>query len=550
MSPPVKDNYEDLRLRCARQEQQILELDAKVRWWEEQHRLALHRQFAASAERTSAVQKALVFNEAEAITDATLLVPEPSVETITYKRRKQKGRREAQIKNLPVETIPYTLPEDEQVCPHCDGPLHAMGEEVRQELKIVPAQVSLVKHVRVKYACRHCQKEETETPIRIASMPVAAFPNSLASPSAVAHIISQKFVEGLPLYRQERAFARQGIALSRQTIANWMLKGADWLETIYDRLHALLLRRDILHADESTLQVLHEPGRAATTNSYLWLYRSGRDGPPTGASAGCSSPTGPIVLFDYQPTRAGEHPKRYLDGFRGYLHADGYSGYDGLTVDRQPDATTSPSGIVLAGCWSHARRGFTEALTALPADVKKSGKKTIADQGLTFCNKLFKIERDLKDATATERHAEREKRSRPLLDDFRKWLDQQAQIVVPKSATGEAVAYCLNQWGKLTTFLKDGRLEIDNNRAERSIKPFVIGRKNWLFANTPRGAKASATIYSIVETAKENGLNPYAYLTYLFEQLPNIDREDQNAVDQLLPWAEQVSARFRVPSKN
>lgn len=535
VSLPVKDN--DVIVENARLKQENLELAAQLRWWQEQHRLALHRQFAASAERTAAVQKALVFNEAEAITDAALLVPEPSVETITYQRRKQKGRREAELQNLPAETITYTLPKDEQLCPNCDGALHTMGEEVRQELRIVPAQVSLVKHVRVKYACRHCQKEETETPIRIAPMPKPAFPNSLASPSAVAHIVSQKFVEGLPLYRQERAFARQGIALSRQTIANWMLKGADWLETIYDRLHALLRERDILHTNESTLQVLHEPGRAATTNSYLWLYRSGRDGPA-------------IVLFDYQPTRAGEHPQRFLNGFRGHLHADGYAGYDGLTTKRQPDGTSVPSGIVLAGCWSHARRGFVEALAAVPQEVKQSGKKTLADQGLAFCNKLFKIERDLKDATAEERHAERQKRSRPLLDDFRIWLDQQAQIVVPKSATGQAVAYCLNQWDKLTTFLKDGRLEIDNNRAERSIKPFVIGRKNWLFANTPKGAKASATLYSIVETAKENGLNPYAYLTYLFQKLPNIDIEKQNDVDQLLPWDQHLPKQCRIPGKN
>jgi transposase len=532
---PVKDN--DIVIENARLKQEVLELAARVRWWEEQHRLALHRQFAASAERTTAVQNSLVFNEAEALVDAALLVPEPSVETITYKRRKRKGAREAQLKELPTEIIAYTLPEDEQVCPQCDGALHAMGEEVRQELRIVPAQVSLVKHVRVKYACRHCQNEETQTPVRIASMPKPAFSGSLASPSAVAHIMSQKFVEGLPLYRQERAFARMGIALSRQTIANWMLKGADLLETIYDRLRVLLLERDILHADESTLQVLHEPGRAATTNSYLWLYRSGRDGPS-------------IVLFDYQPTRAGEHPKRFLEGFRGFLHADGYAGYDILLkTERQLDGSLSPANVTLAGCWAHARRGFVEALAAIPADLKKADKQTLADQGLAFCNKLFKIERELKDANAQQRHAQRQKRSKPLLDDFRVWLDLQAQIVVPKSATGQAVVYCLGQWDKLTTFLNDGRIEIDNNRAERSIKPFVIGRKNWLFANTPKGAKASATIYSIVETAKENGLNPYAYLTYLFESLTNIDIQSHRDIDQLLPWAAELPAQCRIPGK-
>jgi hypothetical protein len=356
-------------------------------------------------------------------------------------------------------------------------------------------------------------------------------------------------VEGLPLYRQEAAFARRGVSLSRQTLANWMLKGGDWLQIIYDRLYELLLKRDILHGDETTLQVLHEPGRAATTKSYLWLYRSGRDGPAIEASAGCVSPTGPIVLFDYQPTRAAEHPKRFLQGFQGYLHVDGYAGYESLARKTpQTDGTLAPPNVILVGCWSHARRGFAEPLAALPPELRNSGK-TAAEQGLKFCNKLFAIERDLKDATPEDRLAGRIQHSQPVLDNFRIWLTLQAEAVLSKSATGDAVTYCLNQWPKLIAFLQDGRLEIDNNRAERSIKPFVIGRKNWLFANTVKGANASATIYSMVETAKENGLNPYAYFTYLFEQLPNIDIKDNAEIDKLLPWANDLPQNCRVPCK-
>jgi hypothetical protein len=333
----------------------------------------------------------------------------------------------------------------------------------------------------------------------------------------------QKFVEGSPLYRQEHSFARLGFSLSRQTMANWMLVGADWLKPLYARMKWHLLKRDIAHADETTLQVLKEAGRAAQSTSYMWLYRSGRDGPP-------------IVLFDYQTTRAGAHPNAFLKGFRGYLHVDGYVGYEGLT------------GVTLVGCWAHARRKFMEAIHVLPAPERKKGG-THAHKGLDFCNQLFEIERTLHDVTPEERLAGREQRSRPVLALFRAWLDQMSVSALPKSKLGEAITYCLNQWRKLQGFLLDGRLELDNNRSERAIKPFVIGRKNWLFANTPGGARCSATIYSLVETAKENALNPFTYLTYLFEQLPNIDRKDAAALDALLPWSETVQSRCQVPVK-
>jgi hypothetical protein len=335
--------------------------------------------------------------------------------------------------------------------------------------------------------------------------------------------MTHKFVEGSPLYRQEAALERMGFVLSRQTMANWMITGAAWLEKIFDRLHFHLRKRAILHADETTLQVLKEEGRPAQSTSYVWLYRSGRDGPA-------------IVLFEYQPTRAGEHPLAFLKGFLGWLHVDGYAGYEGLP------------GVTLVGCWAHARRKFTDAINVLPTPERKKGQ-TVAHQGLAFCNKLFEIERELHDVTPEQRFAAREQRSRPVLQKFRVWLDALEGKVLPKSKLGEALTYCRNQWPKLLGFLQDGRLELDNNRSERAIKPFVIGRKNWLFANTPRGAKSSAIIYSIVETAKENGLVPFAYLTYLFEKLPNVNLKDPEALDLLMPWSEAVQAKCRVPSK-
>jgi pimeloyl-ACP methyl ester carboxylesterase len=309
----------------------------------------------------------------------------------------------------------------------------------------------------------------------------------------------------------DNQLSRLGIELSRQTLANWMIQGSErWLRPLYERMHQHLLNQDILHADETTLQVLREPGRPAQSTSYMWLYRSGRDGPA-------------IILYDYQTTRASKHPRQFLSGFKGYLHVDGYAGYNGL-----PD-------INLVGCWAHARRKFDESLKALPAGQRNA--PVAAKEGLEFCNQLFAIEREIHEATPEERYKIRLERSRPIMDAFSVWLKYQGPRVLPKSAFGQAINYCRNQWDKLEAFLKDGRLELDNNRSERSIKPFVIGRKNFLFSNTPKGAKASATIYSIVESAKENGLNPYSYLQYLFEKLPNVDIQDQDAVDELLPWS-------------
>ncbi len=540
----------DLRLENAKLKEENLLLAAEVQWLREQFRLSQSRQFGPSSDAIPADQLALVFNEAEAeISAEEPQNHEEATATITYNRRKSRGHREAQLENLPVEIVTYELPEEERTCPVCEGDLHSMSKEIRRELKIVPAKLSVVSHERVVYACRSCQKEEIETPVLTAPIPTPAFPGGLGSPSAVAFIMDQKFTMGIPLYRLEQSFERLGIGLSRQTMANWVIKGASWLEVIYNRLHSELLCRKYLHADETTLQVLREEGRKAQTNSYMWLYRSGREQPSMEASTGCSSPTGPIVLYDYQRTRAGEHPQAFLNGFVGSLHVDGYGAYDALAEQKKlPDGKTLPPDITLSGCWSHARRGFTDALKALPPGVSRSGN-TASDVCVQFCNDLFDIERDLKDATAEQRLQERQERSKPIADKFHAYLLSQSERTAPKSAAGKAMAYCLNQWPKLTLFLSDGNLEIDNNRAERSIKPFVIGRKNWLFANTPAGAKSSAIAYSIVETARENGLIPAPYLTFLFEKLPNIDRADPEALAKLLPWSTDLPDYCRMPSK-
>lgn len=494
------------------------ELEAKLKWYEEQFRLSQKRQFGASSEQNT--DQLSLFNEAEDTSNKD--VEEPTVETITYTRKK-KGQRDQKLEDLPTETIEYRLREEEQVCSCCDGKLHEMSTEVRREIEIIPAQAKVKKHVRYIYGCRHCERNEINTPIQIAKSPSPVFPGSLASPSAMAYLISNKYVDGMPLYRQEKALERLGLSLSRQTMANWIIYGAEkWLSIIFDQLYHYMINQDVLHADETTLQVLSEPGRKSQSTSYMWMFRTG-------------AAHKPVVLYDYQQTRASKHPKQFLETFQGYLHVDGYAGYNGIP------------NIKLVGCWAHARRNFKDALTALPETAKSS--RLTAQEGLNFCDHLYKVERQLKELDAIDRYHKRKELSLPILDEFSKWLKVQTPKVLPKSALGKAIKYCKSQWPKLEAFLLDGRLELDNNRAERAIKPFVLGRKNWLFSNTAKGAKSSALIYSVVETSKENNLNPYAYLKYLFEELPNVDLTNPNEIQKYLPWSDTLPEACRVPSK-
>lgn len=398
--------------------------------------------------------------------------------------------------NIPIEVIEHSLPSDEQICPECGGNLHVIGNEKRRELKIIPAQVTIVEHVRKVYGCRDCEKDECGEPVFRTPVDNPVIKGSLASPEAIAYIMPQKFVMGAPLYRQEQDLKRRGIMLSRQTMSNWLLRATeDWLEPIYDALHELLCLRSVLHADETTLQVLREPGKTPQSKGYMWLYRTSGDKKAS------------IVLFEYRPNRRKENPKRFLEGFKGYLHTDGYEAYHGL-----------PDDIIIVGCWAHVRRKFDEALKILPEKDRESSDTM---KGKRYCDKLFALERDFADLPPDERHKRRQELSRPLMDEFFEWLIKLGAL--PKTPLGIASGYALKQRKYLERCLLDGRLEISNNRAERSIKPFVIDRKNFLFANTPRGAKASAIMFSLIETAKENGLDPFKYLSYVFKNAPNWD---------------------------
>jgi transposase len=447
-----------------------------------------------------------LFDEAEAYADEK--APEPQVSEVrSHYRKKAAQGKEKLPEDLPVEIIEHTLPEEEQACPECGNPLHVIGKNVRETLKLIPAKAVIERHIQYVYGCRDCEKNSCSVPVIKAKVDTPLIKGSIATAEAVAQIMTQKFVMGVPLYRQEQEWNRNGIPLSRQTMSNWLIKCTeDYLVPIYDRLHEQILQHGVLHADETTLQVLHEEGKTPQSKSYMWLYRTGGDAKQ------------PIVLYEYQPDRKAERPKEFLKGFHGYLHTDGYSGYHRLQHE-----------ITVVGCWAHARRKFDEALKGISEKTRADSLSLRAKQ---YCDRLFKLESEFSELSADERCLKRQQHSKPLMEEFFHWL--RAQNASAKSAFGKAVDYVFSQQKYLTQFLLDGRLEISNNRAERSIKPFVIGRKNFLFANTARGAKASAVMYSLIETAKENGLNPYDYLVRVLKAAPELI-QNPGLVDQLLP---------------
>jgi len=496
-------------------------------WYLEQLRLAQHRRFGASSEKSEAFvpEQLGLFNEAEAFVDP--IVPEPTIEeVITYKRKKRAGKRAEFYEGIPTERVVHELPEEERVCPECGGLLHACGHEVlRREVEVIPAQVRAVEHVQTVYSCRDCEKnpEADSQPMVKADVPAPVISGSgVASPSLLAFILCNKFVLAQPLYRQEQELKRLGVNISRQTMANWVIFATlRWLKPIYDLLCLALLMSDILHVDETTLQVIMEQFRKASQKSYMWLYRTGKYADKH------------AVLFEYQPTRQGAHPAKFLAGFKGYLQVDGYAGYKAL----------EHNGVTVVECWAHARRYFHDALKTLP---KEERPNTAAFIGLAFCDTLFDLERryDELEVTCEQRAELRMRHSKPLAGGFFKWAEDMASKTLPKSALGKAITYAVNQKQWLMNFLLDGRLELSNNRAERSIRPFAVGRKNWLFAYTPKGAQASAIAYSIIETAQANGLVPFMYLDYLFRTLPNIPVE---RFPECLPWNPLVQEICKIP---
>lgn len=471
--------------------------------------------YGRSTEKTSSLSlgQMSLFDEAEIQADP--LAPEPDLKEIQgYHRKKIKGQRMEFLKDILHDKRLCTLDEQDCFCEACNTALVSVGEEfIRTEIEFIPAKVRAIDYYRETFECRTCRKNGKPY-MEKSPMPYPVIQHSMASPSTVAWVMHQKFVNALPLFRQEKEWRTLGVHLSRATMSNWILAASrDWLMPLVERLHQKLLQENHLHADETTVQVMNEEGRKNTADSYMWVYSSGQHSKH------------PIRIFEYRPGRSGKYPQEFLKGFKGYLHTDAYPGYNKI-----PEVTRCL-------CWTHLRRKFVDSL---PKDVK-SPEATLPSQGISYCNKLFEIEKSLENLSSKQRKSERLKQEKPVLEAFWAWVDSTKGKVLPKSKLSEALTYALNHKEEFMNYLKDGSCSISNNLAENSIRPFTLGRKNWLFSGSPKGASASAAVYSIIESAKANNLNPYKYLYFIFSQLPGVQfGQHPEFLEDYLPWSPEV----------
>jgi transposase len=476
---------------------------------EEENRWLKAQLFARSSEKTPVEERhpdqARLFNEAEALAQAAEQAP---ISVTIPSHERGKGGRKKLSAALPRIEVVHDLPEDQKRCAADGTALKRIGEEVSEQLDFRPAQVRVIRNVRPKYACPCCQGNVT-----IAPVPAQLLPKSLATPALLAHIATAKFVDGTPLYRQEPQLDRLGVSLGRATMAGWMIQlGGVHVVPVVNLMHELMLSDSLIHCDETRLQVL-KSDKAPTADHWIWVRASG----PPGRR---------IVLFNYDASRAGAVPRRLLEGYRGILLTDGYEAYE---------AVARALNLTHAGCFAHVRRKFEEARKA---QTSPESTDSHAKTALSFIRELYLIERALWDkdqpVTADHRVRVRTELSAPIMVRFHLWLHSLALQVLPQSLLGRAVHYTQGQWPKLTTFLTHGEVPLDNNRCENAIRPFVVGRKGWLFSDTVKGAIASANLYSVVETAKANGVEPHAYLSLLFERLPHAKTVED--FEALLPW--------------
>ena len=474
----------------------------------EQMILARHRHFGASSEQLSG--QARLFDEAEVLAadstdaqDVAPIPPEPVAASAdkTLPVAKARGKRTPLPTELPRIEIVHDVAEADRTC-DCGTPMVVIGQEVSEQLDIVPMQIRVLRHIRKTYGC----PGSIHAPVTVA-LPPQPLPKSNASPDFLAMLLIVKFIDGLPLARFEYVLDRHGVKVPRQTLARWVIGASHLLQPLHNLMRDTLFDGPFMHMDETVVQVLKEKGKQPTSNSYMWVQTGG----PPGKS---------VVIYDYDPSRSSEVPVRLLQGYQGYLMTDGYDGYNKLA---------RTEGIERLVCWAHVRRRFVEATRVQP-----KGKKGRADEAVALIGKLYGIEREHKDATDEERFLARQQHSLSVLDELHAWLEKTLPAVTPKSALGTALSYMRDYWSMLTRYTERGDLPIDNNRCENAIRPFVIGRKAWLFSDTPAGANASAIIYSLLQTAKANGQEPYTWLRRVLHELPAAKTVEE--MEALLPW--------------
>ena len=471
----------------------------------EQMRLQRLRQYGPSSE-INPLQGRL-FDEAESLYAQPEFDPssesDPAVVDANARASvvKPRGKRQPLPSELERVDIVHDLPEHERVC-ECGTPMVVIGQEVSEQLDIVPMQIRVLRHIRLRYGC----PKSEQAPV-IAPPAAQVLPKSNASAGFLAMLLTTKYADGVPLARFETILARHGAEVPRQTLARWVIGASQALQPLANLMRDVLLESDVIHMDETRVQVLKEPGRDPSTQSFMWVQKGG-------------PPNKPVILFDYDPSRSAQVPIRLLEGWRGYLMTDGYHGYNALA--KLP-------GIERLACWVHARRKFVEAVK-----IQSKGKRSRADQAIEMIGELYGIERRIKDRSVLERFETRQAESLPVLAKIRAWLDLALPGAPPKTALGSALHYLNHSWPGLVRYVERGDLPIDNNPVENAIRPFVIGRKNWLFADTQAGAHASALIYSLLETAKTNGHEPYLWLRHILNALPSAKKVEH--YEKLLPW--------------
>ena len=472
--------------------------------------LSKHKTYGKSSEKTECDGQQSFFNEAEA--EYAEKSEEPVSKTVKgYTRKNPKTKRDEIIRNIETEIIECTIPENEQVCERCKTKMRVIGKKyVREEVELIPAKLVVKKYYSLTYGCKKCERKNK--PVFLHGLvPAPVLPHSLASASTAAWVIYQKYVNAIPLYRQEKDWERLGYALSRTTMANWIIRcSEDYFSKLVIRFIEEMLKEIILHIDETYVRVLKEQGVSLNSKQYMWVYRTGKH---------CKRQ---IVIYEYNKSRSGDVPKEFLGDYDGYVHTDGYAGYNKLTK------------VTHCNCWAHLRRKFHEAIVV---DSEDSIAKTARD----FCDRLFAIEAELDECTTEERFNQRLTQEKPVFEAFWSWAEKVAPTILPKTQLGKAFDYAFKRREYLGNYFLDGDCVISNNAAENAIRPFTVGRKNWLFSDTPKGAEASANIYSIVETAKANGLDVFKYFELLLTVLPSMEfLTNPDILDELMPWNESV----------
>jgi transposase len=500
----LTDNVEQLQKLIVQLHQQLDEKnrvlqqkDKTISTLHYQLKSALQFRFGKKSEKATNNQLGL-FDEADLTAEEQVNLQAADEEITVASFTRKKGGRRPLPADLPREQVIHDLPEAEKQCA-CGHALHKMGEDKSEQFEFIPAQVKVIEHIRYKYACRHC-----EAGVKVATLPPQPIPKSIATPGLLAHILVSKYYDHIPLYRQEHILQRYQIDISRSTLCHWVLTCGEVFQPFVGILKKRLLENHYIGVDETPVQVLAETTEKLRSRCYMWVYLAG-------------PPQERLILYDYQPTRGSSAVNTFLAGFKGYLQTDGYGGYHALQAKAD---------IIGVGCWSHVRRKFMEI-------VKVTKTQGQAWEAVKRIRQLYAIEREAQEQSWTIVQQMRQAKAKPLIDDFKQWLEKTLLSTPPQSPLAKAIQYALNQWPLLLTYLDNGELRIDNNAVENAIRPFALGRKNWMFMGNERGAVAAANIYSILMTAKANQLEPYCYLRYLLEQLPSCKTDEERQL--LLP---------------